>query len=386
MGKKRKKPLLKIVFDTNVIFNGTSSFLLNKKVSDFITENSKFSDLEISWYLPDIVVMERIFQMNEKGYELLQSVKKLEILLGHNLNITEEIIGDRINTVIQKQLEKYNINKLDLDIKDVNWKRVINNSAFRNPPFENSQKEKGFRDALILENLEQLVLNSPKTSSICKIVFVCNDNLLNEAAKERLNEYNNIRYVNGLTSLKGLLNVLVSEIEENIVNEISETASKMFFIPQNENTIYYKENIRDKIKDNYNDKLSELPDKIATKVETGTWYIAPVNFVEKVNQRIRFSSEITIDLQSYKTDYKEMTNPLTQSSLGILPNNPFLGSYGISGSTLIGRTTKIPENIEYIKGQSKYEIIWSVTYGVNKKIINPKIEKINFKGNEWDNE
>jgi len=385
MTKKKKKPELKIVFDTNVIFSGTASYLINKNTSDFITNNTDFTDLNISWYLPDIVIKERVFQMTNKGNELLLSVNKLEKLLGHNLNITEEIIIERVRRTIENQLTEHSLNKIDLNINNVNWDRIITNSVNRIAPFENSQKEKGFRDALILEALEQLVINSPKTPKICKIAFICDDTLLNEAARERLKEYTNIRFLSNLTSLKGLINVLVSEIEENIIDEISQTASEMFFIPQDETTIYYKEKIGDRIKELYNSQLHDFPDKITTKIELGTWYISPVNFIKKIKQRIWLSSQVEIDLTSYKTEYKPIKKPsfLRIGQSPGLANMSVGNKYGLMQSTYSDETIDMPVSVENLKGKSKYDVVWSITYGTNKKIINPKIERIEFIENEW---
>lgn len=386
MTNKKKKPELKIILDTNVIYSGTANYLINESTSEFIKNNSTFSDLVTSWYLPDIVIKERIFQMTNKGNELLLSVNKLEKLLGHNLNITQDILVERVNSTIANQLEEHSMNKIDLDTDNVNWKRIINNSVNRLAPFENNQKEKGFRDALILEALEQLVKGSPKTPKICRIAFVCNDKLLNEAAKNRLNEYKNIRFLDNLSSLKGLINVLVSEIEESIMNTISSTASDMFFIPEDENTIFYKEDIRNKITERYNKYLNELPDKTATKTETGTWYISPVNFIKKIKQRIWLNSQIEVLLTAYKTEYKTIKSPsfLGQGmSRGLANASIAWTSIGLNQPSPMNQPIDIPENIEYYNGKSKYEIIWSVTYGTNKKIINPKIESINFIENDW---
>jgi hypothetical protein len=388
MVNKKKKPELKIVFDTNVIFSGTASYLVNKNTADFITENSDFTDLKTSWHLPDIVIKERIFQMTNKGNELLLSVNKLEKLLGHNLNITEDIIIDRVGSAIENQLTKHSLNRIDLNIDNINWDRIITNSVNRIAPFENSQKEKGFRDALILEALEQLVINSPKTPKICRIAFICDDTLLNEAAKERLKDYTNIRFLSNLTSLKGLINVLVSEIEESIINQISQTASDMFFIPQDEKTIYYKENIRERIKELYSVELHAFPDKFSTKIELGTWYITPVNFIKKVKQRIWLSSQIEVDMTSYKTENRPIKKPsfmrIGQSSS--IANVSIGNKYGLMQSTYPDEMIDMPVSIENMKGKSIYDVIWSVTYGTNKKIINPKIERIDFIENEWGKE
>src|SRR3989304_1055928 len=96
MKPKKSKRELRIIFDTNAIFIGTASDLLRKEIVDLIESYSKLPDLTLQWYLPQVVVEERKFQMIKKGKELLPSINKIEKLLGHNLNITEDIIESRV--------------------------------------------------------------------------------------------------------------------------------------------------------------------------------------------------------------------------------------------------------------------------------------------------
>src|SRR5437763_16251597 len=103
--KHRKPPDLKVVFDTNVLWPGSASDLLKQEVTELIANNSKHADLTISWYLPDIVRHERQFQMLTQSFELLPSLRKLERLLGHNLNITEQIIERSVNDAIENHIK-----------------------------------------------------------------------------------------------------------------------------------------------------------------------------------------------------------------------------------------------------------------------------------------
>lgn len=156
----KKKPELKVVFDTNVLWTGSASDLLKQEVSELIEANSQHSDLAISWYLPEIVRHERQFQMLTQSLELLPSIQKLERLLGHNLNINEGIIKQRVNEAIESQITKLGINVIRLDTARVEWRDLILNAAYRRPPFSQGPKEKGFRDALVVEAFLQLVSDS----------------------------------------------------------------------------------------------------------------------------------------------------------------------------------------------------------------------------------
>jgi hypothetical protein len=43
-------------------------------------------------------------------------------------------------------------------------------AAYRKPPLKDGETEKGFRDRIIVETFLQLVDDSPKTPTICRIV------------------------------------------------------------------------------------------------------------------------------------------------------------------------------------------------------------------------
>ena len=394
MAKRKKKPELKVVFDTNVIYSGTASYLINIEAAEIIKNNLSHHDLNIVWHLPETVVKEREFQMIKKGIELLEPVNKLETLLGHNLNITEEIIEERVKSVIAKQLEDNSLSISKLHIESIDWYSLINCSLKRIPPFEDNKSEKGFRDSLILESFDQLVKESPKTPSSCRIAFVCNDKKLMDAVKERTKDSNNIRYLTDLTSLKGLINILVSEIEEKLINDIADKATELFFIPKNHDTIYYKENIRTILEEKYKEELTKLPDTTASAVNEGTWYISKVNFIKKEKQRIWWSSPVNVTLKAFKREYRRISDfeDTNSPTTGIGLINSLSGLTTPSWETYQGMNNPMrdilnrPRLVEYMEGKSKYEIIWSVTYTANKKFLNPKIEEINFLGNEWEKE
>src|SRR5204862_86291 len=150
-------------------------------------------DIQIRWYLPHVVRCEREFQMRENGVALLPAVQKIERVLGHNLNITESVIVSQIEQLISKQLGDVGIEVLKLDIDKVDWSRVIDDSVYRLPPFEKGDKEKGFRDLVVLETVLQLVETSPTTPRVCRIALVTDDDLLTTAVQTRTVGRKNVR-------------------------------------------------------------------------------------------------------------------------------------------------------------------------------------------------
>jgi hypothetical protein len=277
---QKKSPELKIVFDSSALYTGSASNLLNREVVQLIEENSCHPDLTVTWYLPEIVVHERQYQMLRRGLDLLPSIQKLEKLLGHNLNITEAIIQSRVKETVEKELGKYGIQVFSLAADEVDWDEVMLNAAYRRPPFEPGEKEKGFRDALVAETFLQIVGASPVTPRVCRVILVTRDRLLGDTIRNRTPDCSNVRVLETLEEVKSLVNTLVAAVSEDFVEKIQELAKQHFFEPEEEGALYYKESIRARIERKFGGELSSLPTG-ATRRENGKWHISSPRFIKK---------------------------------------------------------------------------------------------------------
>ncbi len=390
----KKKLTLKVIFDTNVIYTGSANDLLRNNIIDLLKNHSSLSDIEIIWYIPEIVLKERIFQMNKKGSDLLPSIQKLEKLLGHNLNINEEIIKNRINETVNNQIEDNSIQTIILDTTKVNWDSIIHNSLNRLPPFEDNDKEKGFRDALILECLIQIINDSHKTKSSCRIAFITNDGLLKDAAIQATSGNNNVDIYSTSDELVSLINILNSEITEELIKSIEADALKIFFEKGNVNTFYYTEGIRNKIIESYSNELNQIQEGVESR-ENDKWWISKPGFEKKIKQRVFWKTVISVDFVNYKIIYDNLDslfydipnridygsgvvlNPSSNDSTGKGPDlgtetNKILRFAGLNNNTITSKKDKISE------GKTRFEIIWSVTLTTTKKLIKPKVESIKY--------
>lgn len=379
MAKAKKQLELKIVFDTNVIFTGSASDLFKKELIEFFAKYSTLSDIKITWLIPDVVIDERRYQMKKKGFEIIPSIKKLEKIIGHNLAITEEIIETRINETIEKQVSLYNVNPISIDVTKVNWETIIHNSCFRKPPFEDGEYEKGFRDSIILETVIQLINNSPSSKSICRIILLTNDKLLQEAFNERTKSNHNTSVLNSLEEIESLINVLSSEITEELISQIIDQVEKVFFETDNINSIYYKENIRQQIVDNYSNELRQLPSK-ADRRENLTWWISKPGFVKKEGQKIFWKNVISVESKAFKKqkeDYLSLLEKLTS-------NVEFEQSYKSPFGAILGQKQSEKTDVLVSSGKTKFEIIWCITLTTSKIIKNTKIERIDYIETVWE--
>lgn len=373
----KKKLKLNVLFDTSVIKNLSANFLLRKEIVELFDNHHSLSDIDIVWNIPDIVVNERKFQMNKQGRALLPSIQKLEKLFGHNLNIDSDIIRHRIDDTIKEQINKHSLHIVKADISRINWETIINNAINRIPPFEDSDKEKGFRDALILESLKQLIEDSPKTKSVCRIVFITNDSLLNNAASQIASTMTNVNVFNNISEFESLVNILNSQITEDLINTIKSDASNLFFEEDVKTSLFYADNLRHKISKTYSNELNNIQEG-ADKRENGTWWINNPGFEKKEKQKVYWKTIVDVDFENFKVENETSTDLITMPSIGIgkvLPLPRRLGEYQYPFLPLPKIITK-EEKIN--EGKTRFEVIWSVTLTTNKKLINPKIESIKY--------
>ena len=405
----RRKNILemKVVFDTNALYTKAESELLSAAVNTLIEENSSHPDLKVSWYLPEVVRHEREYQMRRRAFDLLPNIEKLERLLGHNLNITPEILEARVDDAINRSLQEHNIEVLELAADNVEWKKLILDSSFRRPPFESGQSEKGFRDAIIVEVFLQLVEQSPTTPTICRLVLVSNDDLLFDAASARTDTNNNVKIVRSIEEVEGLINTLVSDVKESFIENIKEQSRFLFFVENNEDTLYYKEKIQSRIIHDFSNELFETPEAGQYR-ENGMWYVIPPNFFKKEGQRVYWLTSISVKAEIYRDLLLNDPFPSAESSGGLgltgvfSPSGTGSSSLGLSSSqtpsTAVSTLRDITEHptrkgllsaSRYEKrkernGRSFFEVLWSVQVSQNGRISKARIEKIEFIETVWD--
>lgn len=393
---KKTVPELKVIFDTSSLYSVSASDLLSNKVLTLIKDNSKFSDLILSWYLPKIVIFERQRQMISRGLAMLETIQKLEKLLGHNLNITEDIITSRVSEIINRQLRENSIQVIPLDSKIVNWDEIITNACFRKPPFKKSPKEEGFRDSLIAETFFQIVANSPSTTKKCRLSMITEDAPLFEYLKEKTKDFPNVRILSNIEDLQSLINTLVSEVTEELIDKLQPQASKYFFEPDNKDTLFYKWDIRRKITTQYDSKLSENHPNCNYR-ENGDWYVSQPRFKKKVRQRIFWTTHIAVESKAYEyikespvaifdsTAHDTYSSKIPSSlfNLALSPTS-YVGHYRGAPALTKSLLTDPMEKKLIANGRTEFEVFWSHLLSTNQKFRNPKIKKIDFIEINWD--
>src|SRR5260370_4340984 len=295
--RRARKSQLKVVIDTNALYTGSASDLVRQEIAHVIMD-AKYPDLDILWYLPEIVRHERQYQMQAEALKFRSSISRIERLLGHNLALTDAVLLDRVRTKIEEKENELGLQEIKLDHNLVDWPRLIHDAAYRNPPFEAGEKEKGFRDALVAESFLQLLASSPRTPDLCRVVLVTSDGTLTQAVKERIADSPNASVLASVEELKGLINTIVSNVGEDFIALLKPKAAKLFFVSSDDKDVHiYKEKIVARLKDKISSDLEAKPPGAAYR-ENGTWRIDRPNFSRKEGRRIFWTSRIEVVLDA----------------------------------------------------------------------------------------
>lgn len=224
----------------------------------------------------------------------------------------------------------------------------------------------------------QLVESSPKTAQLCRIVVVTNDGPLAAAVSKRTENRKNVYVCNDVEELKSLINTLASSVKEELIKKIKDKVDEYFFKEGNEESLYYKEGIREDIKDRYGERLRALPSNAELR-KNGTWFISAPLFVKKKKQRITWKSRIGIVSKAYKR-----TRVPSCRSLDIADSWGQSKETDASRALYEGLTLGFGEDKLVADGRTTFEVTWSVTVTTKHLLRNPKIESIDFVGIDWE--
>jgi hypothetical protein len=401
--QRAKRSQLKVVVDTNALYVnptniGSASDLVRQEIANVISD-ARYPDLEILWYLPEIVRHERQYQMQAEALKLRAAINRIERLLGHNLALTDQVLLDHVKTKIEEKEKDLGLQEIKLDHSLVDWPKLIDAAAYRKPPFQIGEKEKGFRDALVAESFLQLLATSPKTPSLCRVVLVTSDELLTQAVKARIADSPNASVLANVEELKGLINTIVSNVGEDFIVQIKPKAAKLFFVSSDDTeTFIYKGNIQQRLREKFKSELEAIPQGTRFR-KNGTWRIDDPNFSKKDGRRVFWTSRIEIELEAGTVTTEDgpkssvhVSNLITASGAQlIVPPKQGLSYSASEGYISVGNAMQSPylqdfygtipaysseKKVTTHKGRDIFEVLWSTEVTMSKDLKKPILEDI----------
>lgn len=378
-----KTAFLNVIVDTNIIFKKDSFDFLNNELKNFLKDYSKNEDVKIVFYIPEVVKHERLFQIeksvNEEYSIFLSKLKKIKPYL--NLptdNFLIESPAEIAQISFNSEIHNNNINIFSLNYDSIDWHKIMLDSCYKKLPFENYQGgEKGFRDALIIESMFQLASKYSQEHSYLTLCL-SSDKVLIQSLSLRLNQFLNIKIFNSISECRSFINILLSTQDEKLLNTLLTQAEFIFYNSTNFNSIFFKQNIQQKIKDNYNDILFSVPESDLIR-EDYIWNINKPVYENFDKDRIYFTNNIIVTSNMYKLGHILVIGNNIGDDLRSL-RDINLNDYKIKSEN---REETIVQSKKCLgKYESLFKVKWSAKVRDNSLFENEIIEDISMIENE----
>ena len=392
-----------VVFDTNAVWTGTAHNFLPQPVSNLIKTSRSNAALDIHWYVPQVVRLEREYQMLDQARELLPHLRRAERLLKTSFDVTSDILRTRVQQVIAKSIEEHAIDVRDFDASAVDLKNIVERAALRLPPFEPGDTEKGFRDAIVMETFCQLhkALN---LSAPSQLALITNDRLLTQAIHERLGSSPTVAIYANIEELETSLVAFSEKLDQKEAQEWVSMARALL----DENLTVKR--LRDILFERYDTQLRASPDGN----NIGTWHImlGDTALSEKQNSKLMFvttafvysqvsrpvhslpfvqmtdmgaKSALTTISKSTAAVPQSTTMSVSSDTLGagavfgtfssIMPSS----SIGIPGATTVSTGISVLRNI----GRHTFNIIWSAKL-LDHQLNEFELIDVKYEGVVWE--
>lgn len=385
-----KLPELKILLDTSVIHPRSNSAFVNKALSELVRGRGKHQQSKKTWFLPEIVIRERRYQMIETAKRQLAAWQDLQKLLGNSFDVSVDTVTAKVDEVIKASIKDLGIEVLPLDTLRVDWPDLIIAATDRLEPFSSGKSEKGFRDKLISEVFFQLANASPGQPDECLIVFVAADEDLSDYMKSREAELPNARILRSLPELEGLINLLTEHLDEALVARLGVKALGFF-------AGFFQDNVLNEIVTKYADELRGRPLGFEGR-ENQQVLLEDPEFLKHEGQRFFWVSRILVKAVGLVRDYSGPQSAIRPRVTGYnLPSGVTgfrspSGTQGMTGFNLpsfvsgvsmpFAAVPSTPPMIA-IPGQSQFKVTWSAIVEAGEQLRDAKVEDINAEGTTW---
>lgn len=392
MPPKKTRPTLHVLFDSNSILADGFEHIVSEKAADAIRAHSRHGDLNVVWLLPEVVSMEREYQMRNAFRHVLKPTQQAERLLGENWDVSQARIHAAIESRIQAQLTDLGLRVMPCDPGRVDWPALTRRSAFRLAPFQHGETEKGFRDAILCETFYQLV---DSLSGKATAVLVSKDGLVGTAVNERIS---GARIVADIEALCDEINLRVSNVDASTATQLEAMASMLLFDFDQPDapSLLRRHKVPERIWEQFGDQIKAPAKDLNWQMETPT--LSHSRLVKKEGSRVFFATTYTVE--SYVMVWVPGPSPAPVQAITLdppsgigsqvtaLPPGLLSGSYadiartyygrdapGVPLSTLIGsassgqfeRRTFDPVEVQ---------IQWSATYSRQKRLTHARIDNL----------
>jgi len=300
---KRQPPSFTVLADSNALFPKDVTKLVSPRFMAIWQECSALATLRL--ILPEVVKGERLYQLVTIAEKATQNAVK-------NFDTIAKVTGKDTPTLptregliaaVEKRFTDWAsenaINVVPTPIDKIDWKRIINDSVWRVPPFtpagEEEDSEKGFRDCLILETLRDIVQSGPGI----QFVFISNDGVLRDTAVRQFDRKVLTAYED-ISSFASYLKLTNEKIAQEFAQAVVQKISSVFYTENDPECVFYKCNIDQAITEQFGFILNQFAEKSDTPLsdliaKPTTFAKTPTGIFEAASDEKKFIDSTEFD-------------------------------------------------------------------------------------------
>ena len=263
--KRDSPPIHEVVVDTNILWDKNKKNAASPEFDLFW--KSSLSLIPLQLRVPEVVFGELHFQQTTSANKLCSIVKEGLIELSgiaefnYAPKVEEQKVKVQVGQKINKWLKALGGTVVTTPFGLINWSELIENAIWRKPPFtfdpKEKDSEKGFRDALILETVVSIAKSS--NSKNHTTIFLSNDFLLRTTAEARLKGDKTFLAFESISDFQSYIQLTQQELTDKFVKSIQGRARTKFYTVNDRESLYLKEDLRQQIRNKFNDDLDVLP-------------------------------------------------------------------------------------------------------------------------------
>lgn len=250
-----------IILDTNVLYTENDIKIVSHELEAQLEECHALADLQV--IVPQIVIDEILYQKAAFATQLIAETSRQLKTLSKLAELPQVRIAtkEKVTRALRRKLRRWckerKIAIEPIPIKKIGWSALIEAAIWHKPPFSppSDRKEKGFKDALLLETVCAIALRVSQD-----ILFVTGDGLLREAALARIGGADHgFSVFESFTDLHSHLKLLHEQRSKEFSEKLLKKAGPFFFTPDRPDCLYFQFDIWGKITGKFASDLEAFP-------------------------------------------------------------------------------------------------------------------------------
>jgi hypothetical protein len=349
------------ILDTNVLYS--TKACVSGNVTWFAKGSASWPGVHVSLAIPRVVYDERRYQLKLRTSDLSTSARALDALARVPTTTKPEEWIAQVLAAFDKELAASSVEILDLQPSLVGWTRLIADAAYRRPPFEAGESEKGFRDSILIETfLQRRARAHPREA----VVLVGADKLANQVGVERATGDWPATFAD-LGELKAYLGEAASLLDTEKVKEFRAMADHLL-----KGASGVRERFRGVLQKEVVDRELE---KARYSTRAWRWRWSPTLFSGVRDGRVFFETRVVVDVEAVRSGsfanedvgdvfLEERPRPNAWGPLATLARIFFatLGANQDEGEPLT-RAEVITPMLARLVGELTVDVDWSISEG-----------------------